>query len=389
LDELMQRLAKTKFQVAMMVVLVRLCSRVFVIGVEQMAKSPTFKDQAEQPNFLQTISNFAIVPSPNSAVFIFETNRPCQPGIDVFPLATANEALDMADAKVITGNVFDNIATPAGTRHVFRVPRRPIQGKPGEGAQLAMGTRFRFRVIAPPDAQAVAHGFTDVAVIKGEFSTGFRNGSAQVQDLNVFRAGDPHKFGLTVGAYRDSDNRLLDKLADVFTTNDSPVNFDNSNASFQLPFGNRPLHLGQCSDKLQFYSMGFGPNRKFGAPFRPSDFVDAPPIWPGTADHGEDDSGPWATAVGSVDLPDWGTPGVDPVSFTGALANAATLAAQPKKSFQTTIPFSLDCGNFGVHYQIDLSIRVTVAPPAFPPSIDAPKEASAGSAVLKNRVGRP
>jgi hypothetical protein len=358
-----------------------------------MARSlTTFKDKAEEPNFPQTISNLGIVPNPTSATFVFETNRPCQPVIDVFPLATANEALDMADAKVITGNVFDNIATPAGTRHVFRVPRRPIPGKPGEGAQLPMGTRFRFRVTAPPDALAVAHGFTDIAVIKGEFSTGFRNGSAQVQDLNVFRAGDPHKFGLTVGAYRDSDGHLLDKLADVFTTNDSPVNFDNSNASFQLPFG-RALRLGQCSDKLQFYSIGFGPMRKFGsfAPFRSSDFVDAPPIWPGTPEpgHGEDDNGPWATAVGSVDLPDWGTPGVDPVSFAGALANAATLAAQPKKSFQTAIPFSLDCGNFGVHYQIDLSISVTVAPPAFPPSVDAPQATSAGSAVLKNRVGRP
>lgn len=331
------------------------------------------------PNFAQAFVHFAVVPNPNSATFVFETNRPCQPNVDVFPLATASAAVDMEDQKVIAGNALANIATPAGNRHVFRVPRRWIPGKPHEGAQLETGKRYRFRVTAPPDSEAVAHGYHDSAVIHGEFSTGSRNGAVVVSDLNVFRAGDPHHFGLTVGDYRDSDGLAIgSQLSDKFDTNDDPLNFDNSNGSFRDPFKGKALAANQASDKLQFYALGWGPNRSAlsTAPFRSVSFFEAPAAWPDTPDHGEDDNGPWATAVGFVDLPDWSLPGVVADSFDGASQNAAAFARNPKTSFLSTLLLSLDSGNFGVHYQIDLSIGVTVLPPADLPSIDGPAFAS-------------
>ncbi|MBS0517899.1 MAG: hypothetical protein JSR90_04360 [Proteobacteria bacterium] len=322
--------------------------------------------------FAQSIDKLAVIGNPNSATFAFETARPCAPVIDIFPLTSAGIDQDMQSDKVIAGNAMALVGAPLTRQHVFRVARRWIPGRLTEGAQLRSATRYRFRITALPDDLAAKRGYSKPAVIHGQFTTGSRSGAVVVGDLNVMRAGDPHHFGLTVGAYRDSDGQLLGQLKDTFTTSDDPVNFGNSSGSFRAPFGQQALSLAQCSDKVQLYAMGWGPNRSAlsTAPFRSSDFEDAPSNWPATPDHGEDDNGPWATAVGFTDLPDWTLPDIDPTSFDGAMKNAAALASTPARQVTSTQAISLASGNYGVNYQADLSIGIVVLPPTDPAAID-------------------
>jgi hypothetical protein len=59
-----------------------------------------------------------------------------------------------------------------------------------------------------------------------------------------------------------------------------------------------------------------------------------------------------------------------PDSFDGASKNAKALERDPKATFKSRLPLSLDSGDFGVHYQLDLSISVTVFPASDPPIVD-------------------
>ncbi len=286
----------------------------------------------------QKFLSFGIVPHANSATFEFTTRLPCQPTIDVFPVASSDETGDMHPQNVIAGNALATLSTPASTTHKFRVPRRPAPPLPNE-PQLPQATQFRFRVVASPDAAALAAGFDEPAIVTGTFFTGTRNGSITVGDLNVFRAGDPHNFGLTVAAYRDIDGMLEGSGQNrKLVTNDDPLNLGDSNGSFRDPFGNTTIPLVGVSDKVQIYAMGWGPNRNAfsTAPYRSTSFNDPPVSFPDAPAHDADDNGPWATALATVDLPD--------VTTSGLLCN-------------------LDSGNWGVHFTVSLNISVTFIPP--------------------------